>query len=85
MGYLAALEGESDDGEEGHGNYVAEDGTEQLLDDNLLSPAATSMFIDSLGPLLPSERDSLLLLEEDTLGESSQVTGTIKVSSTMMI
>jgi len=84
LGYLAALEGESDDGEEGHGDYVAEDGTKQLLDDNLLSPAATSVFIDSLGPLLPSERDSLLLLE-DTLGESSQVTGTIKDSSTMMI
>ena len=28
--------------EESHGDYVAEDGTEQLLDDNLLSPAATS-------------------------------------------
>ena len=41
-GYLTALEGESDDGEESHGDYVAEDGTEQLLDDNLLSPAATS-------------------------------------------
>ena len=79
-GYLAALEGESDDGEESHGDYVAEDGTEELLDDNLLSPAATSVFIDSLGPLLPSERDLLLLLEEDgsTPGKPSQVKGTIK-------
>lgn len=46
------------------------------MDAGFLSPPFTSIFSESLGPLLPSDRDSLLLLEEDSVcGKPNQLTG----------
>ena len=54
LSFWSTLDDESDDGDRCHGNYIGEDGNKQLVDAEFLSPVSTSIFIASLGLLLPS-------------------------------
>ncbi len=74
----ADLDGESEDGDCAEGDGFAGDGSAMLLPPEYLSAEASHLLLDSIGDILPAERDSLLMSEseEDEFNEvSSDSTG----------
>ena len=63
--HLPISDDESDGCEESIGGYIAEDGTEQQVEPVYLCPLSTSTIFEAQGSPLPSERDSMLLLDVD--------------------
>ena len=66
------LDGESDDGEEVQGDGTLADGSQLLLDAEVLAPDSAALISLALNSPSPAERDSMLLLDPD-LDEAGKV------------
>ena len=72
---LAELDAESDDGDLPEGDFMSSDGTQTLVQPELLSSSGISIASQVLDSPEPAQRDSLLLLDQDLCDETDAAIG----------